>query len=301
MIKLPAVFASGALFQHGTDFDLRGEAKPLSAVTAELMRDGRIYARYGDVSDADGRFRLTLSAPGASFDEYCLSVRDPDGEARLENILFGELWIASGQSNMEMTNIFMRGKSSLYGRMSGKKLRIFAQDWLGGLACDGMFPFEPQPDLPGAWIGADDTAKLDNVSACASAAILELYDRLNRDGAEVPVGFLNVSVGATAIEAWIPRESFFDGGRIEEYITKLGRLRPKRSSTRTAGSTSRSRARCSTLRSRHWTVCARGARCGIRASPTSPRARAANITARRSQLSMPLTPSGLRPTARYFR
>lgn len=125
---------------------------------------------------------------------------DPDGEARLENILFGELWIASGQSNMEMTNIFMRGKSSLYGRMSGKKLRIFAQDWLGGLACDGMFPFEPQPDLPGAWIGADDTAKLDNVSACASAAILELYDRLNRDGAEVPVGFLNVSVGATAID-----------------------------------------------------------------------------------------------------
>jgi Domain of unknown function (DUF303). len=225
MIKLPAVFSNGALFESGTSFELPGFATPDSPVTAVLTRKGELTGiKYQTQSDSIGRFRLKLTAPSASFDSYDLTVSDPDGETAVTDILFGELWIASGQSNMEMTNIFMRDRAELYKQMAGKKIRIFAQDWLGGLPMEGPFPLEPQNDLAGAWINTDDTAKLDNVSACASAAVTELYDRLNTGAQNVPVGFLNVSVGATAIETWLPKESVMDSGEVEKFIGKIGRL-----------------------------------------------------------------------------
>ncbi len=179
---------------------------------------------FEDFADAEGSFSLEMEAPPASFDEYALTVTDGKSECSISDILFGELWIASGQSNMEMTNLFMRGKNELYKQMKCKKLRIFAQNWMGGLAADSSFPFTPQDDLPGEWIGCDDPSRLDNVSACASAAILELYNRLNKTGGNVPVGFLNASVGATTIETWLPRESIMTDGTVKDYITKIGRL-----------------------------------------------------------------------------
>jgi sialate O-acetylesterase len=224
MINLPSVFSSGALFQCGTRFEIPGTAAPDSVVTAVLSRRGGDSRRYETKADNSGCFRLTLEAPAASFDTYDLIVADSEGETKISDILFGELWIASGQSNMEMPNIFMRDRAELYARMAGKKIRIFAQDWLGGLTPDGKFPFDEARDLAGRWITADDTAALDGVSACASAAVTKLYDLLAKSGAEVPVGFLNVSVGATTIETWLPREAVMDGGEVERYITKIGRL-----------------------------------------------------------------------------
>lgn len=224
MIFLPSVFSSGALFQGGTSFEIPGKAAPNSKVTAVLTKRGGDSCRFETNADSDGSFILPLQAPPASLDTYDLVISDSEESREIRDILFGELWLASGQSNMEMPNSFMRSRGELYARMAGKKIRIFAQDWLGGLAMDGKFPFDESADLAGKWITADEAAALDGVSACACAAVTQLYELLTQAGKEVPVGFLNVSVGGTAIEAWLPRGSVMDGGEIQSYIDKIGRL-----------------------------------------------------------------------------
>lgn len=227
MIKLPSVFSSGALFQANTVFEIPGTAAPNSAVTAVLAKRGGESRKFETQTSSDGSFRLQLSAPEASFDTYDLMISDSEGSAEINDILFGEIWLASGQSNMEMTNILIRNREKLYARMAGKKIRIFAQDWLGGLPMDGQFPFDEQTDLAGRWITADDTAALDGVSACASAAVTKLYELMEAAGKEIPIGFLNVSIGGTTIDAWLPREAIMDGGEVERFIEKIGRLPTK--------------------------------------------------------------------------
>ena len=125
---------------------------------------------------------------------------------------------------MEMLNSQMRDRKKIYSRMAGKKIRIFAQDWLGGIPMDGQFPPEEQTDLAGKWITPEDVDALGGVSACASAAITRLYELLAESGNEIPLGFLNVSIGGTTIEAWLPRRALLDGGEVEQYIKATGRL-----------------------------------------------------------------------------
>ncbi len=229
MIKLPSVFSSGALLQADTQFEIPGTAAPGSTVTAVLAKRGGESLRFETKAASDGSFLLALKAPPASFDIYDIAISDGESSEEISDILFGELWLASGQSNMEMPNSQMREseRKALYSRMKGKNIRIFAQDWLGGLQMDSQFPFDEQADLAGRWITPDDETALGGVSACASAAITKLYELLVESGKEIPLGFLNVSVGGSAIEAWLPREAIMDGGEIQRFIEKIGRLPTK--------------------------------------------------------------------------
>lgn len=52
---------------------------------------------------ADGRWKLTLRTPKASYTPFEITFSDSDGESKtIRNLLSGEVWLASGQSNMEM-------------------------------------------------------------------------------------------------------------------------------------------------------------------------------------------------------
>ena len=95
MIRLKNVFSDGALFQQCARMEVRGWAEPGAALELKLTRGGReIFASQG-CADGEGRFALPLETPKGGYDRYEISVSDGRDAARFENVLFGELWLAS--------------------------------------------------------------------------------------------------------------------------------------------------------------------------------------------------------------
>ncbi len=96
-IKLPAIFGSNMVLQRNSEAALWGTARPETTI---LLKTSWDKAKYHVKSDEDGNGKLKSNTGSCGPYEIIIS----DGEiVKLENILIGEVWLCSGQSNMEMS------------------------------------------------------------------------------------------------------------------------------------------------------------------------------------------------------
>ena len=206
MITMPKVFSDNAMFLHSAHIDLRGTAEPGEKITARIVKAGaEVFCANGNANES-GEFCLRISTPAPSFDEYSIVLASDDSEYVMNNVLFGELWLACGQSNMEMPNHQQpEWWTKMSKRIANKHLRAFTAPRLGH---DAEYPINPVTDTDGWWINASDSEKMKNVSALATSFSSDLYDYFCDRGEQIPVGFLNCSRGGTCIETWIPHEIF---------------------------------------------------------------------------------------------
>ena len=219
MIKLPQVFSSGALYQASSSLVVSGTASFRDEIRVSVVAPGGEEIASSSCSAGEGgAFSVSVSTPEASFIRYSLVLSGGGETVRLDDILFGELWLASGQSNMELTNAFIPDADKLYEAVSGKYIRVYNVSYD---VPDNLFPWEPKTDQPGRWIGADDAGGLANVSAMGLKFVCDLYSVLN-DGREVPVGFLNSSWGGTPITGWLPRDEIEADPAMTEICRRVG-------------------------------------------------------------------------------
>lgn len=222
---LPYIFASHALFQSDSVLTIRGTADAgLDAHAVLCTADGRVLSRADRTVGGDGWFSLPLATPAASFDAYTIRLSCGDDVRVLDDILFGELWLASGQSNMEIGNGAMPEQEVMYDKAAGKRIRVYAVDYwqLSELANDPPFPYDPQPMMGGHWLGADDRQGLAGVSAAATAFAVALYDKLNQQS-DVPVGFLNASWGGVPLLAFLDRRDIDADPAFADKLRRLHR------------------------------------------------------------------------------
>ena len=97
-IELPSVFSDNMVVQQNAKLTVAGKAKPLSTVTFRSdWEGGECKAK----ADKEGRFVMKVPTPPAG-GPYTIIVDDGTGEKKiLQNVLSGEVWLCSGQSNME--------------------------------------------------------------------------------------------------------------------------------------------------------------------------------------------------------
>lgn len=134
----------------------------------------------------------------ASFEPAELVISGHGGaKTSLTNILAGEVWMASGQSNMQ----WLAGKSDC-----AKLAAAFTEETAGKVAPIREFQItsvtsqlHPIQKAIGEW----KNGNYSDYSAVAFAFALKLHKELN-----VPVGILNCSFSQTAIQSWVPREGF---------------------------------------------------------------------------------------------
>lgn len=203
MIKLPAIFASGALFQQNSTLTIHGISNGFS-VTVRLMQDGRTLEET-TAAVSDGRFQTELHTPAASLEEYTIRLFDGD-VLLLEHILFGELWLASGQSNMSFANSTMQGCDAYLDSLVNLPIRIFVQDYPEGRNA-AQFPRHPSDELGGKWCAASDRALMRAASAVGTAFLKELTHYF-RD--RIPVGILNSAWGGTNMRSWLPEDAVME-------------------------------------------------------------------------------------------
>jgi sialate O-acetylesterase len=189
-IKLPAIFSDNMVLQQQSAVAVWGWAKPGSGVRVTGSWNGKSYSAR---SDSNGRWKVTVQTPSASHTPYTLTVSDGKSVV-LKNILIGEVWICSGQSNMEMqmkgwTNQPVEGGPEAIAHSSNPDIRCFTVQKASKAA--------PQDDCVGSWEVASPQTVPD------FTATGYFFGRFLNEALDVPVGLIHTSWGGSRIEAWM--------------------------------------------------------------------------------------------------
>ncbi|MCD6598089.1 MAG: hypothetical protein J7L04_10395 [Bacteroidales bacterium] len=185
-LKLAPLFSDGMIMQRNMIVPVWGFAKASEPVRIEFDSQ-----KFNTTSDNSGKWRIDLPLMNASTSLSMLVISSTDS-IFIQDIAVGEVWIASGQSNMGMM-VWQSDMNSIAGQAPpDDNLRIFLQpQWPSS---------EPVFDSGGKW----EKAKPENVkewSAVAYSFALELREKLN-----VPVGIIGSYWGGTSAESWLPHE-----------------------------------------------------------------------------------------------
>ena len=150
-------------------------------------------------ADANGRWEFRVATPEGSFVPQTVTVSDSDEKKTLSDVLIGEVWLASGQSNMEMP---------LHG-FAGCPVENSAEHILESVRYKGRLhictvAFSPHPEevdtVTAVWNDCTPETARD---FCAAGYFFGI--RLT-EALGCPVGVINSSLGATRVEGWTPRD-----------------------------------------------------------------------------------------------
>lgn len=188
-LKLPKLISDGMILQRNMPVKIWGWASPNEAITLNFN-----HSDYRTSADSNGNWEISL-APQEAGGPYSMTIR-ASNSITINNILIGDVWICSGQSNMELP---VERVAPVY----EQEIEAARNPYIRHFEVPKTYNFnEPQADLKfGRWIEADPVSVLD-FSAVAYFFAKELYDRY-----QIPIGLINAALGGSPAEAWISEDS----------------------------------------------------------------------------------------------
>lgn len=195
-LELPEIFGNNMMLQQQTNAKIWGWAKPGSTVT---IGASWLKTEKTATADKDGKWLIEVKTPAASYDPQKVWVKGDNDLKVIDNVLIGEVWFCSGQSNMEMPlggfwNCPIEGANEAIAQAAKYKKSIR----VATIAHDGAQT--PQKKVRGSWdICEPKTAS--RFSACAYFFATTLADML-----DIPIGIINCSWGGSCVEGWLPKE-----------------------------------------------------------------------------------------------
>ena len=197
-IKLASPFTNHMVLQRELPVPVWGTADAGAAVNVSFAGQSK-SVQAGD----DGKWKVTLDPLEASFTGQTLSVslKDKDERLKLEDVLVGEVWLCSGQSNMDFTvaktpKYYFAGVNDEAKEVAGADyptIRMFSGQWARSA--------QPQEYLAGTW----KICNPENVREFSAIGYFFARD-LQRE-LHVPIGIVTVTYGASTAHAWIRREA----------------------------------------------------------------------------------------------
>jgi sialate O-acetylesterase len=185
-VRVPSLIGDNMLVQQGRRVRFWGTARPGERVTVRLA--GRAAS-----ATADGRGRWqTFLGPFRAGGPHVLTVAGSN-TLSFRNVLVGEVWVCSGQSNMEWPLAQAEGGAEAAAQASHPEIRLFTVEKKSSA--------ELLEDVRGRWVVATPEQAL-QFSAVGYYFGRELHRRLG-----VPVGLIHASWGGTPAEAWTSREA----------------------------------------------------------------------------------------------
>lgn len=175
-VKLPAIFSDGMMMQQQTNANLWGTATPHKKVTVTTSWNGKQYAA---TADKNGAWKLTVATPEAG-GPYTVTF-DDGTQKTLNNILIGELWLCSGQSNMEMP---MKGFKNQPVENANMDILHSKNPQIRLFTVKRTSTFTPQNDVIGSWKEATPASVRD------FSATAYYFGRLVNEILDVPVGLV---------------------------------------------------------------------------------------------------------------
>jgi sialate O-acetylesterase len=185
-VKMPAIFSDNMVLQKGVPILLSGSADPSEKVTVDFSGQ-----RQEAAADSAGQWRVTLSPLPQSSESAEMRVAGKN-TVIIRNILVGDVWLASGQSNMEMPVKQVENAGKEMDSANYPDIRFFM--------VEKDLSSSPKEDCSGTW----KVCHPNHVGAFSAAAYFfarELHEKY-----KIPTGVINSSVGASSCQAWTPAE-----------------------------------------------------------------------------------------------
>lgn len=202
-IRLPRLISDGMVLQRDKEIPVWGWASPGEKVS--ITFNGK---NYSTVTAANGKWSLKLP-PLKAGGPYAMTIT---GSNRIEirDILIGDVWICSGQSNMALQLSKVRGNYT-------EMLRTAANPHIRQFLPDRKYSFDSlleDTEAPG-WLPADPKT-IQDFTAVGYFFARELYEKY-----KVPIGLINNSWGGTPAEGWMSEEALKPFASYTKEIAKL--------------------------------------------------------------------------------
>ena len=183
-VKLPAVLSDNMVIQQQSDARFWGWAAPGEKVEVEGS-----WAKGSSepvTTDDDGKWKTSLKTPKAG-GPYTITVKG-NNTISLKNILIGEVWVCSGQSNMEFRLPHATNGKQEVAEADYAQIRFFN--------VSGAYPASPADDVKGQWVECSPK------SAGGIFAVPYFFGRKIHQELNVPIGLICPAMGATPARAW---------------------------------------------------------------------------------------------------
>jgi len=197
VVRLPAILSDHMVLQRGAQVPVWGWADPGEQVTVKLGAQSRSVK-----AGADGRWQATLDLRGkqgtdqATDTATTLLVSGENNQITVDDVLLGEVWLASGQSNMEKP----------VGEKQGQKPTFNAEQEIAAANYPDIRFFkvkrrkarQPQDDVAGEWVRCSP----ESLAGIPFSAAAYFFGRRLHTELKAPVGLVDSTWGGTRIELW---------------------------------------------------------------------------------------------------
>lgn len=206
-VVLPPVIDNNMVLQRSTTAALWGKAKPGVKITIKTSWNNKSYSI---IAQKDSSWKIGVSTPIAG-GPYTISFNDGD-LLTLKNVLIGEVWICSGQSNMSMPvkgfkNQPIEGSNELLLNAENSKIRL--------MQIQRQYSVNPEFDCK---VSSWTEANMESVSEFS--AVGYIYAKMLQEKLKIPIGVIMTAWGGTKIEAWMNSNSISSLSFIEQPLFK---------------------------------------------------------------------------------
>jgi sialate O-acetylesterase len=206
--RLPAIFSDHMVLQQQMPLGVWGWAAPNERIEVRLRAQ-----RVATTADRDGRWRVTL-APEAAGGPDELVVAGATATTRFTDVLIGEVWVGSGQSNMQWEVRQAQDPEREIAAANHLRIRLFSVKRVTALEPqDDVTPMDAAP----TWMVATP-ASVTNFSAVGY-----FFAREVQRARDVPIGFIHSSWGGTPAEAWTRRDVLADDPALQPLLWQYRR------------------------------------------------------------------------------
>lgn len=228
-LQMPILYSNNMILQRNRYLNITGTANKGDQVSVKIGTQ-----THKTVTDNFGKWQVTLN-PLSTGEKYTLEISTPSKTLKYKNVLAGEVWLCSGQSNMFFKlkdDYDYRRNKGLKDYKSNKNIRIYdmAPRWETYETEWDSTAMQPLNDLdyfePTTWKELTD-CKIEEFSA-----ISYYFGEILSDSLDVPIGLIHNSIGGSNIESWIDRETLevnipaiFNNWKKNDFIQEWARNR----------------------------------------------------------------------------
>lgn len=213
VMKIPAVIGDNMVLQRGMNAPIWGWAETGDEVTVTV--DGQTVTTQ---TNAEGKWFVKLpelAPPGP----YSISISNGDDIITLKNVLVGDVWICSGQSNMDM------GINQVHGGKQAVETADYPNIRL--LHIPMVTSGYEKDDVSSSWkVCSPETLEQGGFWGAGFSAVAYFFGREIHEEIDVPVGLVHTAWGGTRIEPWTPPVGFTSVESLQDIAKAIERTSP---------------------------------------------------------------------------